>query len=132
MAKKKDNQAKKEAKKQRQEEKASKKSSKAGKALFGGDDIDSLLAEFAEADKKKTSIQFEPVTSPSARTGAAFAAHPDAPQCFLFGGEHFDGRKVTTFNDAYVYYTGTCLRLRCDSSRVFPVSNLIICTYTLP
>ncbi len=99
----KNNVAKKEAKKQKAEVKESKKANKAGKAIYGDDDIDSLLAEFAEVDKKKTTVTIAVCDVPSPRVNATFTAHPTKDELILFGGEHYNGRRVVTFADLFVY-----------------------------
>lgn len=43
------------------------------------------------------------VSPPSPRSNFSFCAHPEKEELILFGGEHFDGQKLTVFNELYFY-----------------------------
>ncbi len=95
---------KKEEKNARQAAKGAKKAAKAGKALFhANDDIDKILADLAVIEKKTTSVTITPCGTPSPRTNASLVANPLKPELILYGGEHYNGRKVVTFNELYFY-----------------------------
>jgi len=67
------------------------------------DDLEAMIAQFKEADKKKTTFNEEKVSHPSARLNMSVCAHPDKDELLIFGGEYYNGKKITMFNDLFVY-----------------------------
>ncbi|CAH1780098.1 unnamed protein product [Owenia fusiformis] len=69
----------------------------------GEDDIEALIAEFQENDRKLTEVQEEKTAPPSPRCSMTLTAHPDRDELILFGGEFSKGNKTYVYNDLYVY-----------------------------
>lgn len=67
------------------------------------DDIEKLISQFVEEDKKRNAITEELVEAPSFRSGVTLCAHPERDQLLLFGGEYFNGLKTSMYNELYVY-----------------------------
>jgi N-acetylneuraminic acid mutarotase len=95
---------KKAAKQQRAGQKQDKSSKKAGK-VFGNDDIDAILADFEEQDRKKANVCTYPIEEIPPRVNAIFGAHPNTDNLIFQGGEHFNGNKVSCYSDIYVFNT---------------------------
>ncbi|KAL3860433.1 hypothetical protein ACJMK2_010557 [Sinanodonta woodiana] len=84
------------------EKKAEKKAMKE-LAEKGEEDIEKLLAEFQEIDRKKTEIIEEKCSPPSPRCNMTLTAHPDKEELIMFGGEYFTGKKMFMYNDLLFY-----------------------------
>ncbi|KAH8019469.1 hypothetical protein HPB51_019491 [Rhipicephalus microplus] len=72
-------------------------------AANGEDDIETLIAQFVEEDRKKLQITEELVGPPSCRSGATLCAHPEKDELLLFGGEYYNGKKTIMYNELFVY-----------------------------
>lgn len=72
-------------------------------AAKGEDEIEKLIAEFREQDKKRSAIVEEQCPPPSPRSAVSLCAHPDKEELVLFGGEYFNGNKTFMYNDLYFY-----------------------------
>lgn len=83
-------------------EKTAKAEKKALKKELGEDDIDTLLADLRVRDAAQTAISIAPCDAPSPRSGATWIAHPTKPELILFGGELYDGRTTSVYNDLLV------------------------------
>ncbi|KAL1429081.1 hypothetical protein MTO96_016812 [Rhipicephalus appendiculatus] len=67
------------------------------------DDIEKLIAQFVEEDRKRLAVTEELVGPPSCRSGATLCVHPEKDQLLLFGGEYFNGRKTFMYNELFFY-----------------------------
>ncbi|KAH9515686.1 kelch domain containing 4 [Bulinus truncatus] len=67
------------------------------------DDIEKLIAEFQEQDRRKTNVIEEKTAPPSPRCNVSLVAHPDKDELLMFGGEYFTGNKMYMYNDLYAY-----------------------------
>lgn len=72
-------------------------------AAKGEDDIEKLIAQFVEEDRKRLAVTEELVGPPSCRSGATLCVHPEKDQLLLFGGEYFNGQKTFMYNDLFLY-----------------------------
>ncbi|XP_060595724.1 kelch domain-containing protein 4-like [Ruditapes philippinarum] len=84
-------------------EKNAKKRVKKELAEIGEDDIEKMIKEFQEQDKKKTQVIEEKCLPPSPRCNLSFTAHPDRDELIMFGGEYFTGNKMYMYNDLLIY-----------------------------
>ncbi|KAA0195897.1 hypothetical protein HAZT_HAZT005788 [Hyalella azteca] len=68
------------------------------------EDIDTLLAQFAEADQKKLQVVVELCKAPpSKRSAFSFTMHPEKDQLFMLAGEYFNGINTMVHNELYSY-----------------------------
>lgn len=88
---------------QQKAEKNAKKKAKKELAEKGEDDIEKMIAEFQEQDKRKTQVLVEKCAPPSPRSNMSLTAHPDKDELLMFGGEYFTGNKMHMYNDLLVY-----------------------------
>eukprot|EP00121_Abeoforma_whisleri_P003739 Awhi_evm1s3364 len=65
------------------------------------EELDNLLAEFQKADIAETKLVS--CERPSPRSLFSFVAHPIKDELLLTGGETFDGKHATMFDDFFVY-----------------------------
>ncbi|GFQ90610.1 kelch domain-containing protein 4 [Trichonephila clavata] len=71
-------------------------------AAKGEDDIEKLISDYQE--KHKTDVIGEELCpQPSPRSGFSLCPHPDKDELVLFGGEYYNGRVTTMFNDIHFY-----------------------------
>lgn len=71
-------------------------------AAKGEDDIEKLITDFQE--KHKTDVLREEVCpQPSPRSGFSLSHNPDKDELVLFGGEYYNGKVTTMFNDIHFY-----------------------------
>lgn len=84
-------------------EKTAKAEKKALKKELGEDDIDTLLADLRVRDAAQSAISIAPCDAPSPRSGATWIAHPTKPELILFGGELYDGRTTSVYNDLLIF-----------------------------
>lgn len=71
--------------------------------LKGEEDIEKLIAEVQELDRKRLEVTEDVVTPPSPRSNFSFVAHPEKDELILFGGEFFNGSKTLVYNDLFIY-----------------------------
>lgn len=88
---------------QQKAEKNAKKRARKELAEKGEDDIEKMIAEFQEQDKKKTQVIEEKCQPPSPRCNMTLTPHPDKDELMMFGGEYFTGNKMYMYNDLLVY-----------------------------
>jgi N-acetylneuraminic acid mutarotase len=71
------------------------------------EDIDKILQEFQETQLESYKITSElDCDPPSRRTNAVLSTNPLNPtELILFGGECFNGKTVTMFNDFFIFNT---------------------------
>ena len=65
-----------------------------------------MIEAFNEKERELNQVKEEilPVNKfPSRRGGSTFSLLPERDELILFGGEYYNGHKVTMFNDLYVY-----------------------------
>ncbi|GAB6026588.1 hypothetical protein CHUAL_013001 [Chamberlinius hualienensis] len=84
------------------EKKAAQKLKKDLKAK-GEDDIENLIAEFQELDRRRDLIEETVCSPPSSRSSFSFSVHPDRDELILFGGELYTGKETYLYNDLYFY-----------------------------
>ena len=84
-------------------EKAAQKLAKKEQKNEEMEDLEAMIAEFQEMDRKKTTFFEEKSKHPSPRSNLSLTSHPDKDELILFGGEYFNGRKTFMYNDVYVY-----------------------------
>ena len=84
-------------------EKTAQKLAKKDKKSEGMEDLEALIAQFQEIDRRKTTFVEDKSTHPSPRCNLSVTAHPDKDELILFGGEYFNGHKTFMYNDVYVY-----------------------------
>lgn len=87
---------------QRAEKKATKRSKK-DLAEKGEDDIEKLIAEFREQDKKQVQVIEEKSGPPPPRCNASLVALAERDELILFGGEYFTGNKMYVYNDLFLF-----------------------------
>lgn len=95
--------AKTERKTQKNEEKAQRRAQRGGEE----DDIDAILASFHLQEKSKLAVRVdEGVPPPSRRVNCSFTSVEDGKksELILFGGEHYDGKKIQVFGDLFKYH----------------------------
>lgn len=68
--------------------------------LFLQEDFDSLLAKFAAQDAAVNAVKEEVVSPPSRRSCFTLTPHPWQDQLILFGGEYFNGSKVSECSES--------------------------------
>lgn len=83
-------------------EKTKAKELKALKKELGEDDIDQLLSEIKKKDAEQVQIAILPCEPPTPRSGATLIAHPTKQEIILFGGELYNGRTTSVYNDLLV------------------------------
>ncbi|PSN46470.1 hypothetical protein C0J52_06872 [Blattella germanica] len=64
-------------------------------AAIGEDDIEKIVAEIEQEEKKRQEVIEQVVSPPSRRVNFTLTAHPDKEELILFGGEFFNGSKIT-------------------------------------
>ncbi|OQR75247.1 kelch domain-containing protein 4-like [Tropilaelaps mercedesae] len=72
-------------------------------AAKGEEDIETLIANFVENDRKKERVAEDFADPPSARSGCSFLASPDKDLLYIFGGSYFNGNKTFMYNDLFTY-----------------------------
>jgi hypothetical protein len=97
--------AKKEAKKARQAQKQEKASIKRNKkeAKDNGEDIEAIIKEFQAKEAAKVAVSVSPSEQPSRRANFSMVSLNNN-ECLLFGGEYFDGERVTVYNELYRWH----------------------------
>ena len=84
-------------------EKAAKKLLKKDAKAEDLTDLESMIAEFQEQDRKRLTFNEEKCAHPPPRTSLSFVAHPERDELILFGGEYFNGQKTLLYNEVFVY-----------------------------
>ena len=74
-------------------------------ALKGEVDIESIVRAHEEEERKRKEVKEVQVEPPSNRSNFSMTAHPDNPEIILFGGEFYNGKETTMFNDLLIYNT---------------------------
>ncbi|CAF1650114.1 unnamed protein product, partial [Didymodactylos carnosus] len=71
---------------------------------LGEENVEQLISKHIQNDEKIAVITEEPVDiPPSRRANGSFSEHPLKDELILFGGEFFDGKITTMYNDLYLY-----------------------------
>ena len=77
---------------------------KATKNDAGMDELEAMIAEFKEQDRKENTVSETVLEQPpSPRSHVTFLAHPEKDFLVLFGGEYFNGKMTEVFNQIYLY-----------------------------
>lgn len=71
--------------------------------LYFQEDIVDIVAALEANEQRRTTVSETVVPPPSPRSNFSFCAHPDKEELILFGGEYFDGQKLTVYNELYFY-----------------------------
>ena len=87
----------------RKTEKNAEKRAKKEIRKTGEKDIEDLIAEFQEKDKRELEIKEVKCTPPSARCNMTLISHPERDELIMFGGEFDNGNKTVVYNDMYFY-----------------------------
>ena len=82
-----------------------KKKSKKNNSVKEEDDIESMVKAIEDEEKKRLEVKEVEVEAPSNRSSFSMTAHPDNPEIILFGGEFYNGKETTMFNDLLIYNT---------------------------
>lgn len=113
------------------QEKTAKKELKALKKEFGEDDIDQMLSEIKKKDAETVAITIAQCEPPTPRSNASWLASPKKDEIYLFGGELYDGRNTSCYNDLLVSFAradeALALLRRCFSTDFGAVSALVVC-----
>jgi len=73
-------------------------------AAKGEEDLEQVIKELEEADRKKNSITEDLMKEgPSRRANFSLCAHTDKDELIMFGGEYFNGAKTYVYGDLVVY-----------------------------
>lgn len=62
--------------------------------FFQQDDIEQIVAQIEEEERKRQETVIKTVAPPSPRSNFSFTAHPNKDELIIFGGEYFNGQKV--------------------------------------
>ncbi|KAA0188383.1 Kelch domain-containing protein 4 [Fasciolopsis buskii] len=65
--------------------------------------IEEMLQEFQREQQKLSEITLSVTGPPTPRSHFSFVASPDTGELMIFGGEYFDGKKITMFSDVFLY-----------------------------
>ncbi|XP_071443811.1 kelch domain-containing protein 4 isoform X2 [Hetaerina americana] len=82
-----------------------KMSSKKKKELaeIGEDDVENIVAQIEQEEKKRQKVVQVAIPPPSRRANFALAAHPEKDELIFYGGEYFDGKNTTVYGDLLFY-----------------------------
>ncbi|XP_067004041.2 kelch domain-containing protein 4 [Anabrus simplex] len=72
-------------------------------AAIGEDDIEKIVAQIEQEEKRRQQVVEQLVSAPSRRVNFTLAAHPEKEELILFGGEYFNGQKTFLYNDLFFY-----------------------------
>ena len=89
-------------------EKAAQKLAKKDKKGEEMEELETLIAQFQEIDKKKTTFSEEISSHPSPRSNLSVTGHPDKDELIIFGGEYFNGHQTFMYNDVFIYNIKKC------------------------
>ncbi|THD27880.1 Kelch domain-containing protein 4 [Fasciola hepatica] len=97
--------------------------------------IEEMLQEFQREQQKLTEVTCSTTGPPTPRSHFSLSASPDTSELMIFGGEYFDGKKITMFSDVFLYNckdatwtmvkSPTCPPPRSGHQAVFVKSNSI-------
>nr|CAH7738499.1 unnamed protein product [Callosobruchus chinensis] len=82
---------------------------------IGEDDIETIVAQIEQDEKKRQQVTETTVGPPSRRLNFSFVAHPDKEQLIMYGGEYFNGQKTFVYNDLFFYNIPTNTWTVCKS-----------------
>lgn len=71
-------------------------------ALIGEENVESLVVKATYSNKRSETTE-EVSSAPSPRSNFSLCPHPDKDELLLFGGEYYDGKQMTQYNDLYIY-----------------------------
>ncbi|XP_075228969.1 kelch domain-containing protein 4 [Lycorma delicatula] len=72
-------------------------------AVIGEDDIEKIVADIEEEERRQQAVTEKVVQPPSRRVNFSLTPHPDKDELIFFGGEFYNGQKTRVFNDMYFY-----------------------------
>ncbi|KAH8415368.1 hypothetical protein KR222_005494 [Zaprionus bogoriensis] len=70
---------------------------------LGERDIAEIVQQLEEQQSRMATITEELCPAPTPRANFSLLAHPDKEELILFGGELYNGSKVSVYNDLYFY-----------------------------
>lgn len=70
---------------------------------FYQDDIVNIVATLETNEQRRTTASESVVPAPTPRSNFSFCAHPEKEELILFGGENYDGQKLSVYNELYFY-----------------------------
>ena len=59
------------------------------------DDVEAIVKAIEEEERKRQEVKEVKVEAPSHRSNLSIVPHPEAPEIVFFGGEFFNGQKVS-------------------------------------
>lgn len=62
-----------------------------------------IVQELEANEKRRQQVTEEIVAQPSPRSNFSFIAHPDKNELIMFGGEFFNGKTTTVYNELFLY-----------------------------
>lgn len=62
-----------------------------------------IVATLEANEQRRTTVSEQIVSPPSPRSNFSFCTHPDKEELILFGGEHYNGKTLTVYNELYFY-----------------------------
>ncbi|XP_063235245.1 kelch domain-containing protein 4 [Bacillus rossius redtenbacheri] len=72
-------------------------------AAKGEDDIEKIVAEIEREEQRRNQVVEHIVPPPSRRVNFTFVANKDKEEIIMFGGEYFNGQKMSVYNDLLLY-----------------------------
>ncbi|RZF40849.1 hypothetical protein LSTR_LSTR003359 [Laodelphax striatellus] len=73
-------------------------------ALIGEDDIEKIVAEIEEEERRRLAVTEKVVLPPKNRVNFSLTPHPEKDELIMFGGEFYNGQKTIVYNDLYFYH----------------------------
>ncbi|KZS09098.1 Kelch domain-containing protein 4 [Daphnia magna] len=90
-------------------------------AAKGEEDLEQVIKDLEEADRKKNAIVEDLLKDgPSRRANFSFNAHIDKDEIIMFGGEYFNGQKTYVYGDLVIYNLKKKTWLRIQSPGAAP------------
>uniref|UniRef100_A0A0A9WEH8 Kelch domain-containing protein 4 n=1 Tax=Lygus hesperus TaxID=30085 RepID=A0A0A9WEH8_LYGHE len=75
--------------------------------LTGEEDIEAILAEIEKEEQKRAQVVKKEIAAPTRRVYASLTPHPYKDELLLFGGEFYNGKETSLFNDLFIYKIAT-------------------------
>lgn len=65
-----------------------------------------MVAKLEAEEARQKTVTETVCTPPTPRTNFSLCAHPDKEELIMFGGEFYNGTKMTIYNDLFFYNIG--------------------------
>lgn len=62
-----------------------------------------IVAALEANEQRRTTVTETIVAAPLPRSNFSFCSHPEKEELILFGGESYDGQKLSVYNELYFY-----------------------------